>query len=123
MVAKRIVYCTRLNIKIGKSVHIMVLPGGKLIMEGIRRFPHKVMRHFPLKPGLQRLFMSRETSVDMRWHNEKHLDEENVLRHPTDLEAWEEFDKTHHWFSKEPRNIRLLLATDGFNPFGSMNTS
>jgi len=59
----------------------------------------------------------------MRWHKEKHLDEENVLKHPADSEAWKEFDKNHPWFSQEPRNIRLGLVTDGFNPFSNMSTS
>ncbi|WMV59292.1 hypothetical protein MTR67_052677 [Solanum verrucosum] len=88
-----------------------------------KKIPHKVLRYFPLKPRLQRLFMSSKTSVDMRWHTEKHLDEENVLRHLADSEAWKEFDKNHLWFAQEPRNIRLGLATDGFNPFGNMSTS
>ncbi|KAL3370740.1 hypothetical protein AABB24_007665, partial [Solanum stoloniferum] len=88
-----------------------------------KKIPHKVLRYFPLKPRLQRLFMSSKTSVDMRWHKEKHLDEANVLRHPADSEAWKEFDKNHQWFAQEPRNIRLGLATDGFNPFGNMSTS
>ncbi|WMV51002.1 hypothetical protein MTR67_044387 [Solanum verrucosum] len=66
--------------------------------------------------------MSSKTSVDMRWHKEKHLDEANVLRQPADSEAWKEFDKNHPWFAQEPRNIRLGLATDGFNPFGNMST-
>ena len=36
-----------------------------------KKVPQKVLRHFPLKPRLQRLFMSRHTSIDMRWHKEK----------------------------------------------------
>ena len=35
------------------------------------KIPQKVLRHFPLKPRLQRLFMSRHTSIGMRWHKEK----------------------------------------------------
>ncbi|KAL3358884.1 hypothetical protein AABB24_015793 [Solanum stoloniferum] len=59
----------------------------------------------------------------MKWHKETYLDETNVLRHPVDSEAWKEFDKNHTWFAQEPRNIRLGLATDGFNPFGNMSTN
>ncbi|WMV25908.1 hypothetical protein MTR67_019293 [Solanum verrucosum] len=59
----------------------------------------------------------------MRWHKETYLDETNVLRHPVDSEAWKEFDKNHTWLAQEPRNIRLGLATDGFNPFGNMSTN
>ncbi|KAH0696315.1 hypothetical protein KY289_013797 [Solanum tuberosum] len=88
-----------------------------------KKIPHKVLRYFPLKPRLQRLFMSKKISTDMRWHKEAYLDETNVLRHPVDSEAWKEFDKNHTWFAQEPRNIRLGLATDGFNPFGNMSTN
>ena len=31
----------------------------------------KVLRYFPLKSRLRRLFMSRHTIIDMRWHKEK----------------------------------------------------
>ena len=35
----------------------------------------------------------------------------------------EGFDKAHPEFAKEPRNVRLGLAANGFNPFGNMNLS
>ena len=31
-------------------------------------------------------------------------------------------DTQFSWFSQDPRNVRLGLATDGFNPFGTMST-
>jgi hypothetical protein len=31
--------------------------------------------------------------------------------------------KKHNWFHEDPRNIRLVLAIDGFNPFGKMSSS
>nr|XP_048326576.1 uncharacterized protein LOC125421471 [Ziziphus jujuba var. spinosa] len=37
----------------------------------VKNIPHKVLRYFPLKPRLQRLYMSRHTSRDIRWHSEK----------------------------------------------------
>ena len=58
----------------------------------------------------------------MRWHNEKRVDDD-ILRHPADGEAWKDFDKQHPTFSDDSRNVRLGLATDGFNPFGNMSTS
>ena len=36
---------------------------------------------------------------------------------------WKEFDKEHAWFVEDSRNVRLVLASDGFNPFGNMSTS
>ena len=59
----------------------------------------------------------------MRWHKEKYVQDTNVLRHPVDSMTWKEFDKTHIWFTEEPRNVRLGIATDGFNPFGNMSTT
>ena len=48
---------------------------------------------------------------------------DNELSHPADREAWKEFDREHGDFSADPRNIKLGIATDGFNLFGNMNTS
>ena len=87
------------------------------------KIPQKVLRHFPLKPRLQRLFMSRYTSADMRWHKEKRFHEDGVLRHPADSEVWKDFDNQYPWFAQDARNVRLGLATDGFNPFGTMSNN
>ncbi|KAI5328556.1 hypothetical protein L3X38_027953 [Prunus dulcis] len=43
------------------------------------------------------------------------------MRHPADGEAWKEFDRTFPEFAADPRNVRLGLATDGFNPYGVLN--
>ena len=67
--------------------------------------------------------MSKYTAVDMRWHKEKRINVDGVLRHPADAEGWKDFDKKHYWFAQDPRNVRLGHATDGFNPFGNMNNS
>ncbi|XP_057746393.1 uncharacterized protein LOC130965647 [Arachis stenosperma] len=47
---------------------------------------------------------------------------DGYLRHPRDAEAWKEFDAKYPCFSNDPRNVRLALASDGFNPFGNMST-
>jgi len=36
--------------------------------------------------------------------------------HPADGEAWVHFDKIHHDKAEEACNVRVVLATDGFNP-------
>ena len=87
-----------------------------------KKIPHKSLRFFPLKPRLQRLFMSRHTASDMRWHKEKRVDD-GVLRHPADAEAWKSFDRMYPSFNSESRNVRLGLSSDGFNPFGNMSHS
>ncbi|KAL6654069.1 hypothetical protein ACP70R_007534 [Stipagrostis hirtigluma subsp. patula] len=88
----------------------------------VHKVPQKVVRHFPLKKRLQRLFMSSKTAPLIRWHDEGRT-KDAFLRHPADSPAWKHFDAIHPDFSSEVRNIRLGLATDGFNPFGNMNSS
>jgi len=84
--------------------------------------PRKILRYFPLIPRLQRLFMTKQDAEDMRWHKNKRVDD-GVLRHPADSLAWKTFDEEHMTFALDPRNVRLGLASDGFNPFGSMSNS
>ncbi|XP_020209291.1 uncharacterized protein LOC109794234 [Cajanus cajan] len=88
----------------------------------MKKVPAKVLRYFPLKPRLQRLFLSSKTTEDMRWHAVNRTNDE-MMRHPRDSEAWKRFDLTHPWFASDSRNVRLALATDGFNPFGVMSSS
>ncbi|XP_042472526.1 uncharacterized protein LOC122055220 [Zingiber officinale] len=80
----------------------------------------KVLWYFPIKPRLQRLFMSCKTAVHMRWHSESRT-KDSYMRHPADSPAWQTFDHNHPEFAKDPRNIRLGLASDGFNPFKNMS--
>ncbi|XP_061355874.1 uncharacterized protein LOC133300365 [Gastrolobium bilobum] len=82
----------------------------------------KVVRYFPLKPRLQRLFLSSKTANDMRWHATDG-GSDGKMRHPRDSEAWKNFDSLHTSFASDARNVRLGLATDGFNPFGNMSSS
>lgn len=87
-----------------------------------KRKPAKVLRWFPLKPRLQRLFMCSETSAHMRWHDECRT-KDHILRHPADSKAWKDFDSKHPDFAVDPRNVRLGLASDGFNPFKNMSVA
>ncbi|XP_042988830.1 uncharacterized protein LOC122316370 [Carya illinoinensis] len=87
---------------------------------GSRVIPQKVLRHFPLKPRLQRLFVSSKIAGDMRWHKEQRVIDESSMRHPADSESWKTFDQAHSWFARDARNVRLGLASDGFNPFNNL---
>ncbi|XP_042973009.1 uncharacterized protein LOC122304812 [Carya illinoinensis] len=82
--------------------------------------PQKVLRHFPLKPRLQRLFMTANIAREMRWHKEQRPIDESSMRHPADAESWKRFDEDHSWFTQDARNVRLGLASDDFNPFNNM---
>jgi len=37
--------------------------------------PAKVLRYFPLKPRIKRLFMSSKTARSMKWHDEGHTND------------------------------------------------
>ncbi|KAK3204594.1 hypothetical protein Dsin_018640 [Dipteronia sinensis] len=58
----------------------------------------------------------------MRWHKDK-LVNDGVLRHPADSKAWKDFDLKHMSFAMGGRNVRLGIASDGFNPFGNISNS
>ncbi|CAA7025820.1 unnamed protein product [Microthlaspi erraticum] len=58
----------------------------------------------------------------MTWHATA-SNSDGKLRHPRDGLAWKAFDQKYPEFASDPRNVRLGLATDGFNPFGTMSSS
>ena len=86
-----------------------------------KKVAQKVLRYFPVTPRLRRLYSSRHTAKDMVWHNTGRS-EEGTMRHPVDGTAWKHLDTKYFSFSSEPRNVRLALAADGFNPFGNMSS-
>jgi rubrerythrin len=86
--------------------------------DGKKQIPQKVLRHFPLTKRLQRMFVSKKGSEEVQWHKIKRQPVENEMSHPADGDAWKDFDEKYPSFASDARNIRLGLATDGFNPFG-----
>lgn len=63
-----------------------------------KRVPRKVLRYLPITPRLQRLYMSETMAKHMRYHA-RPREESNVMGHPSDGEAWKEFDKEFPDFS------------------------
>ena len=45
------------------------------------------------------------------------------MRHPVDGQAWKYFNIIYPDFASEPRNVRLGLSTNRFNPFENMSLS
>ena len=58
----------------------------------------------------------------MRWHKEG-LVEDGKIRHPANSMAWKHVDQQFEDFALDPCNVRLGLASDGFNPFGVLNVT
>jgi hypothetical protein len=69
------------------------------------------------------MFLSKKSSEEVQWHKVKRQPVDNELSHPADGKAWKDFDNKHKSFATGARNIRLGIATDGFNLFGNMSTS
>ncbi|GJT18933.1 hypothetical protein Tco_0877639 [Tanacetum coccineum] len=59
----------------------------------------------------------------MTWHAIGNSTENGKMQHQVDGKAWKNFDIRYPDFSIEPRNVRLSLAADGFNPFGNLSQS
>ncbi|KAL6137922.1 hypothetical protein ACLB2K_063211 [Fragaria x ananassa] len=71
-----------------------------------------MLRYFPLTPRLQRLYMSLETVEEMRWQGLPREDN-GVLRHPSDGEAWKSFEASFPNFADDVRNVRKVEMLDG----------
>ncbi|KAL3509899.1 hypothetical protein ACH5RR_029300 [Cinchona calisaya] len=80
--------------------------------------PYKWMHYLPLIPRLKRLYASSRSAKHMRWHAENMRDP-SVVYHPSDSEAYKHFDRKHPNFALDPRNVRLGLCANGFNPFNN----
>ncbi|GJR42937.1 hypothetical protein Tco_1311040 [Tanacetum coccineum] len=87
------------------------------------KVPKKVLRYFSIIPRLQRLYKSSHTAKEMTWHATVKCTEPGKMQHPVDGRAWKNFDTKYLEFAKEPKNVRLGLAADGFNPFGNLSQS
>ena len=80
--------------------------------------PVTILRHLPFIPRIQRLYMTEESAKQMTWHKKGKRYNPDKMVHASDGEAWTHFDAIHHEKAKEARNVRVALATDGFNPYG-----
>ena len=77
-------------LKCGKSRFVEVIneDGEKVTTE----VAHKQLRYMPLTPQMKWLFISKKTARHMRWHNEGVRENDQVMVHPSDSEAWKALD-------------------------------
>ena len=72
--------------------------------------------------------MLEETAKQMTWHkygirHKKYEEGNKILTHPSNGAAWKAFDEIHKdGRAADPRNQRLTISMDGFNPFGMTAT-
>jgi hypothetical protein len=77
----------------------------------------------PLTPRVKRLFLSKRTAMHMWWHKESVCENDELVVHPSDGDAWKALNTFDPDFAAEPRNVRIGLTTNGFTPFGQMASS
>ena len=83
--------------------------------------PTKVVWYLPIIPRLKCLFANADDAKDLAWH-ENGRNCNGMLHHLANSFPWKKIDHLYPNFGKEPRNLRLRLATDGMNPYGSLGT-
>ena len=57
----------------------------------------------------------------MRWLQDKQVETDDVLRHLADADGWKHFNFEFPEFALDLQNIRLGLASNGFDPFMHMS--
>jgi hypothetical protein len=107
-------------LKCGKPRFIAVVnEGGEKVTT---KTAHKQLRYKPLTPRMKWLSISNKTARHMRWHKKGVRENDQVMVHPSDSEAWKALDDFDPDFARDAWNARIELATDGFMPY-SMSAS
>ena len=78
------------------------------------------MWYLPMVSRFKRLFANATEAENLRWYCDQINSDARYLRHPADSPQWKKVDSMFPEFAGDPRNLRLDLCTDGFNPFGSV---
>jgi hypothetical protein len=62
---------------------------------------HKQLCYMPLTPRMKQLFISKKTARHMRWHKEGVRENDQVMVHPSDSEAWKALDNFDPDFTRD----------------------
>ena len=83
--------------------------------------PAKVLWYLPIIPRFKHFFANADDAKDLTWHADgRNCD--GMLCHPVDSFQWKKINRLYPNFGKKTRNLRLGLALDGMNPYGSLST-
>jgi hypothetical protein len=84
---------------------------------------HKQLRYIPLTPRMKQLFISKKTARHMRWHKEGVCENDQLMVHPSDSEAWKALDDFDPDFARDARNVCIGLVTNGFTSYNMSASS
>jgi len=83
--------------------------------------PAKVLWYVPIIPRLRHFFANVNDANNLTWHaNGRKCD--GLLRHAADSPQWKKINSLYPEFGRDPRNLRLGLATDGMNPYANLSS-
>ena len=83
--------------------------------------PTKVVWYLPIIPRFNRLIANEDDAKDLTWHANGRI-YDGMVRHPAYCSQWKKIDGLYPNFGKQPRNLRLGLASDGMNPYSTLST-
>jgi hypothetical protein len=83
------------------------------------KVPRKVIRYIMIIPCFQWLFRCQSITQLMDFHA-NNRSQDDVLRMLMDGSALKYIEEKWPIFKEEPRNVTLLLAANGVNPFGDI---
>jgi hypothetical protein len=66
---------------------------------------HKKLRYLPLTHQVKQLFLSKKPAMHMGWHKEGVSENDELMAHPSDGDAWKALDMFDPNFAAEPRNV------------------
>jgi hypothetical protein len=77
----------------------------------------------PLTPRMKWLFPSKKTARHVRWHKEGVCENDQVMVHPSDSEAWKALNDFDPDFARDAWNVRIGLVIDGFTLYNMSASS
>ena len=115
IVEKKMQHCLNVNFVTNQDITQFVRDQGR------KNQLHLSHVLFAYNPKITKNIFFYANCAHMTWHHENQR--QGMLCHPSDGEAWKHFDHKHHSFASDPRNVRLVLCSDGFNPYIQASSS
>jgi hypothetical protein len=84
---------------------------------------HKQFHYMPLTPQMKWLFLSKKSARHMRWHKEVVRENDQVMVHRSNSEAWKILDDFDTDFTRDVWNVHIGMAIVGFLPYNTSAVS
>jgi hypothetical protein len=102
-----------------RSVEVINEDGEKVMT----KTTHKQLHYMPFMPQMKWLFISKKIARHIRWHKEGVRENDQVIVHPSNSEAWKAIDDFDPDVARDAQNVRIRLATDVFMPYNMSASS